>query len=52
MLLILNFLCGKETTKGWDTKVDLDDEKLEFKEQDKMIELIESEGSLTICLSL
>ena len=27
----INFLCRKETTKGWKTKVDLEDDKLEFK---------------------
>ena len=39
----VNFLCGKETIKEWKTKVDYEDDKLEFKEQDKNVELMESE---------
>ena len=34
----VNFLFGKEARKGWKTKVDLEDDKLEFKGQDKVIE--------------
>ena len=41
----VNFLCGTETTKGWKIKVDVEDDKLEFKEQDKMVKIEESEGS-------
>ena len=40
----VNLLCGKETTKGWKTKVDLEDDKLEFKGHDKIVELTESDG--------
>ena len=36
-------MCRKETTKSWKTKVDIEDDKLEFKGQDKMVELTESE---------
>ena len=34
----------KETTKGWKTKVDLEDDKLKFKEQNKVIDLIKLDG--------
>ena len=27
----VNFLCGRETTKGWKIKVDMEEDKLEFK---------------------
>ena len=40
----VNFLCGKEIPKGWKTKVDLEDDKLEFKGQDKIAELREPDG--------
>ena len=40
----VNFLCGKETTKGWKIKVDMEEDKLEFKEQGKVVKLRESEG--------
>ena len=40
----VNFLCGKETIKEWKTKDDLEEDKLEFKGQDKNVELMESEG--------
>ena len=40
----VNFFCGKETTQVWKTKVDLEDDKLEFKGQDKVIDLIELDG--------
>ena len=40
----VNFLCGKETNKGWKTKVDMKEHKLEFRDQDKVVELWESEG--------
>ena len=40
----VNFLCGRETTKGWKKKVDMKDDKLEFKEQDKIVKTEESEG--------
>ena len=40
----VNFLCGKEAIKGWKTKVDMEDDRLEFKEQDKVVELRKLEG--------
>ena len=40
----VNFLCGRETTKGWKIKVDMEDDKLEFKEQDKNMKIEESGG--------
>ena len=39
----VNFLCGRETTKGWKMKVDMEEDKLEFKEQGKIFKLKESE---------
>ena len=30
----VNFLCGKETTKWWKIKVYMEEDKLEFKEQE------------------
>ena len=36
-------MCGKETIKEWRTKVDFEDDRLEFKGKDKNIELAESE---------
>ena len=35
----VNFLCGKETNKGWKTKVDMKEHELEFRDQDKVVEL-------------
>ena len=40
----VNFLCGRETTKGWKIKVDMEEDKLEFKEQGKIVKLKEWEG--------
>ena len=40
----VNFLCGKETIKNWKTKVDFEEDKLEFKEQEKSVRLMKSEG--------
>ena len=41
---MVNFLCGKETIKKWKTKVDFEDYKLEFKDQEKNMNLADSEG--------
>ena len=41
---MVNFLCGKETIKKWKTKVDFEDDKLEFKHQEKNVDLANSEG--------
>ena len=35
----VNFLCGRETTKGWKIKVDMEEDKLEFKKQGKIVSL-------------
>ena len=35
----VNFLCGRETTKRWKIKVDMGEDKLEFKEQGKIVKL-------------
>ena len=35
----VNFLSGRETTKGWKIKVDIEEDKLEFKEQGKIVKL-------------
>ena len=40
----VNFLCGKETIKEWKTKVDFEDDKMEFKDQEKNVDLADSEG--------
>ena len=40
----VNFLGGKETIKEWKTKVDLEDDKMEFKEQEKNVDLTDLEG--------
>ena len=40
----INFLCGKETLKNWKIMVDMRDDKLEFKQQQKSVELMESDG--------
>ena len=40
----VNFLCGRETMKEWKTKVDFEDDKMEFKEQEKNVDLADSEG--------
>ena len=42
----INLLCGKEKNKGWKSKVDLEDDKLEFKGHDKIVELTESDGGI------
>ena len=39
-----NFLYGRETQKGSKIKVDMEENKLEFKEQGKIVKLKESEG--------
>ena len=47
MAYIINvdlFLLGRETIKEWRVKVDPDENKLEFKEEDKKVGLIETEG--------
>ena len=44
----INVLCGKETTKGQEIKVDMEEDKLEFKEQGKVVKLRESEGGLQL----
>ena len=41
---MVNFLCGKETIKKWKAKVDFEDYKLEFKDQEKNMNLADSEG--------
>ena len=40
----VNFLCGRETAKEWKIKLDMEENKLEFKEQGKVVKLKESEG--------
>merc|ERR1712030_214651 len=35
----VNFLCGEETLKGWKTILDFEDEKLGFKDVNKMVQL-------------
>lgn len=40
----INFLCGRKTIKNWKTKVDFDEDKLEFKGKDKNLESMASEG--------
>ena len=40
----VNFLCGRETTKGWKNKVDMEEDKKELKEQGQIVKLKESEG--------
>merc|ERR1711984_75907 len=35
----VNFLCGEETLKGWKTILDFEEEKLGFKEEEKMVQL-------------
>ena len=40
----VNFLCGKETITYWKTKVDFEDSKMEFKYQEKNLNLADSDG--------
>ena len=40
----VNFLLGKETLKNWKVNMDYEENKLEFKEKRKSVELIESKG--------
>ena len=40
----VNFLCGRETQKGWKIKVDMEENKLELKKQEKIVKIKESEG--------
>ena len=40
----VNFLYGKETITDWKTKVDFEDSKMEFKYQEKNVDLADSEG--------
>ena len=40
----VNFLLGRETIKEWRLRIDLEEGKLEFKENDKKVGLIESIG--------
>ena len=37
-------MLGRETIKVWRLKIDVDDDKLEFKEKGKKVELVESKG--------
>ena len=49
----VNFLCGKETINEWRTKVNFEDDKLDFKGKDKYVELTElEEGHLLAKLEL
>ena len=40
----VNFLLGRETIKEWKLRIDHEEDKLEFKEKDKKVKLIESKG--------
>ena len=40
----VNFLCGKETLKNWKIMVDMEENKLEFKQQQKSVDLMDSDG--------
>ena len=40
----VTFLCGKKTVKDWKTTLDFSEDKLEFKEKDKSVNLMVSEG--------
>ena len=40
----VNFLLGRETIKEWKLRIDHEEDKLEFKEKGKKVELIESKG--------
>ena len=40
----VNFLLGRETIKEWRLRIDHEEDKLEFKEKDKKVGLIESKG--------
>ena len=44
----VNFLLGRETIKEWRLKIDVDDDKLEFKEKGKKVELVESKGGHSV----
>ena len=48
----MNFLCGKETIKKWKNKVDFEDYKLEFKDQEKNMNLADSDGGHLVKLEL
>ena len=39
----VSFFLGRETIKEWKLRIDHEEDKLEFKEKDKNINLIESE---------
>ena len=41
---ITDFLLGRETIKEWKLRIDHEEDKLEFKEKDKKVKLIESKG--------
>ena len=40
----VNFLLGIEKIKEWKLEIDVDNDKLEFKEKGKKVELVESKG--------
>ena len=40
----VNLLLGRETIKEWKLRIDHEEDKLELKEKDKKVELIESKG--------
>ena len=40
----VNFLLGRETIKEWKLRIDHEEDKLEFKEKDKKVKLIEFKG--------
>ena len=41
----VNFLSGNETIKEWRTKVDFEDDRLEFQDKDINVQSTESEGA-------